>query len=385
MRVCVVVTARASWAKLEPICRALLVDTTIELQIVTCASALLERYGNVSSVIERDYAITERVYSVVEGATLETSAIEAGQLQVALARTFSRLKPDLVVLCADRHEILAVAGAARMTETKILHCQGGEVTGSVDDDIRNAVTQLADYHCVCTKRAAMRVYALTGQMDRIHWTGCPSIDLAKEALNDPPVTTEELGGAGAAIDLSQPFAIVLQHPVTSEVDAAWNQMEMTLAGVSTTGLQGLVFWPGEDAGAEIMSKVIRLYQERFHTVRSLPPRRFLKLLMQAAVVAGNSSAGIREASYLGVPVVNVGTRQQGRERAANVVDVSHDLIAIRREVRRLSGQRFPSSHLYGSGDAGPRTAEIIHGIGVRIDTRAERQQGNTEQELEANR
>lgn len=367
MRVAVILTARPSWAKLEPVCRALKAMPEIDLQIICCASALLERYGKVVEVVRKDYDVAAEVYSTLEGANLPTSGKETGVLLQALVDVLSSLRPDCGVVCADRHEVLGAAQACSYLHIPLIHMQGGEFSGSIDDKVRDAITQLADVHCTATERAKHRVYALTGDFERVHWTGCPSVDLAKQAQGEPPVTVGELGGAGAAIDLTQPFAVVLQHPVTNEYDEAFRQMSSTLsaANVCDSQPQLLVMWPGEDAGADAMSKAIRTHPafEDFHTVRSLPPSRFLKLMTQASVVIGNSSAGIREASWLGVPVVNVGTRQHGRERAGNVVDVSYDPAAIERAIERQIGHGpYPSSALYGSGNAGQRIAEVIRGL-----------------------
>ncbi len=363
-RICVVVTARASWAKLEPICRALQARPDVELQIVACASALLERYGNVAAIIERQYAITERVWSVYEGATLGTSVRETGALCTALASTFERLRPDVVLVMADRHEVLAVAQAASYSHVRLAHCQGGEKSGNVDDKVRDAVTMLSDLHFPCTDFAAFRVYGLTGS-SHIYNCGCPSIDLATQAQDEPPVTADELGGAGDAFDF-KPFGIVLQHPVTSEAHEAYHQMRTTLGSLYMADLDAIVLWPGQDAGADGSAKAIRELigddgnRPAVHTVRNLPPTRFLRLLTQAAVLVGNSSAGIREASYLGVPVVNIGSRQQGRERGPNVIDVPHDVKQIAEAIQRqIAHGRYPSSSLYGTGDAGPRIAEVL--------------------------
>jgi UDP-hydrolysing UDP-N-acetyl-D-glucosamine 2-epimerase len=354
----VVLTARASWAKLQSLCQALSLRADVELQIVCCASALLERYGNVSLILEaQGFAITERVYSVFEGATLETTAMEVGALQEALSRTYARLKPDVVVACADRREILAVAGAARMQEIPIAHIQGGELSGSVDDAIRNAVTQLATEHFVCTTRAKHRVYGLTGRWEHIWHVGCGSIDVAREALDTPKVTFAEIGGVGYTFDLTERFVIVLQHPVTSEVEQAAAQMQTTLD--ATVGQRRIVFWSGQDAGAESMAKVLRMTPD-IHTVRNLPPQRFLRLLTQCACLVGNSSCGIRESSWLGIPVVNVGSRQAGRERGPNVIDVPHDVTRIRAAMEtQLAHGRYPSSRLYGDGHAGERICDVL--------------------------
>lgn len=363
-RICVVVTARPSWAKLEPVCRALKARPDVELQIVACASALLERYGRVVDVIKsQGYEITAEVYSTYEGANLLTSAKETGALLQSLGDVLHRLRPDVVLLCADRHEVLAVAQAASYLHLPTAHLQGGERTGSIDDKVRDSITALADFHFPATQHAALRVYSMTGS-EQVHHVGCPSIDVAKQAQGEPPVTVEELGGAGADIDLSQPFMVVLFHPTTDEAEYAHAQMWHVLNGSDRT-IPRLVMWPGQDAGADGVSKAIREYQERYgglHTVRNLPPNRFLRLLTQASVLVGNSSAGIREASYLGVPVVNVGTRQHGRQRGPNVIDVPHDAEQIARAIQRqIAHGKYASSSLYGCGDSGERIAEVLSG------------------------
>jgi UDP-hydrolysing UDP-N-acetyl-D-glucosamine 2-epimerase len=366
VRVCVVVTARPSWAKLEPVCRALKARAEVELQIVACASALLERYGRVVDVIRsQGYDVAAEVWSTFDGSTLLTSAKETGALVAGLADTLCRLRPAVCVVCADRHEVLGAAQAAAYQHFPLVHLQGGEHTGSIDDRVRDAITALADSHCVATAPAKARVDALTGAPDRVYLTGCPSIDLAKDALSDPPVTIHELGGAGPTFDLSQPFLLVLQHPVTNEMDQAFAQMTATMDACARINLPRLVIWPGQDAGMEATSKAIRTWisdhpSEVWHTVRNLPPRRFLRLLAQCRVLVGNSSAGIREASYLGTPVVNVGTRQVGRERAVQVCDVAHEVDLIEAAIRcQLACGRYDSSPLYGTGEAGRRIAEVI--------------------------
>jgi UDP-hydrolysing UDP-N-acetyl-D-glucosamine 2-epimerase len=381
MRVAIVLTARASWAKLSTLCAALKAKPDVELQIIACASALLERYGRVVDVVKAEgFTIAEEIYSVIEGETLETASQETGALALLLTSHLRRLRPDMVVVCADRHEVLAAATAAAYLHIPLIHMQGGERSGSVDDKVRDAITQLADYHMVCTRRAQMRVYALTGDETRVIWTGCPSIDLAKQALAEPPVPAEEGGGAGAPIDLTQPFVVVLQHPVTSEAKQAGYQMSDTLWALGGVA-QTLVFWPGQDAGAAHSSKVIRAWTSSFgfplHTVRSLPPSRFLRLLTQCACLVGNSSAGIREASFLGVPVVNIGTRQQGRERGPNAIDVL-DVGENNRNIyeavkKQIAHGPYPSSRLYGSGNAGQRIAEVLVGQCTRHHSSAVRE------------
>jgi UDP-hydrolysing UDP-N-acetyl-D-glucosamine 2-epimerase len=375
LRICVVVTARPSWAKLQTICEALRARPDVDLQIVACASALLERYGNVAAVIKaQGFDIAAEVWSTYEGANLITSAQETGALLTGLAGYFGPFRPDVVCACADRHEVLAVAQAAAYLHIPVAHLQGGERTGSIDDSVRDAVSALSTFHFPCTEIAAYRVVSLTGAYDRVWNVGCSSIDIAKRAQDEPPVTAEELGGAGDAIDLSETFAVLLQHPVTNEADAAWEQLHESMIGVCLEPVPTIVFWPGQDAGAEAASKAIREIaavpsRGPIHTVRNLPPNRFLRLLTQAAVLVGNSSAGIREASYLGVPVVNIGSRQHGRQRGPNVIDVPHDAEQIARAVQQqVAHGRYPSSSLYGEGNSGERIAEVLASVSHRIDT-----------------
>ena len=367
-RVVVILTARSSWAKLEPVCRALRLRGQVELQIVACGSALLERYGRVVDVVRsQGYPIAEECWTVVEGSTLLTTVQETGTLAAALGGVLSRLQPAAVVVCADRHEVLAAAQAASYLHLPLVHLQGGERSGSIDDKVRHAVTALADVHCVCTRRAAYAVYGQGVDWLAIQRTGCPSIDLAVEveAQDDPPVTLDELGGVGAAISLQHPFVLCLQHPVSSEVDDARLQMVTTLEALDRLSVPRLIFWPAEEAGADAMSKAIRTHlvshpSATYHTKVNLPPRRWLRLVTQAACLVGNSSTGIRECSYLGVPVVNIGQRQAGRERAENVVDVGHHALQIQSAIeQQMETAQYPRSLLYGDGYAGERTAEVL--------------------------
>jgi len=367
MRVAVVVTARPSWAKLQTICEALRDTPGVELQIVACASALLERYGRVVDVITaQGFPIAAECWTVHEGENLVTSAKETGALISALSDHLRHLRPSCLVVCADRHEVLGAAQAGAYLHIPVVHIQGGEKTGSIDDKVRDSVTHLADMHFTCTEFARWRVYNLTGSQ-HVYNVGCSSIDVAKRSMSEPPVTAEELGGAGTPIDLTQPFGVILQHPVTNEADAAYQQMAITLEAAARVMLPWVVLWPGQDAGSAGISKAIRVWQDgvmpTFHTVRNLPPTRFLRLVQQASVLVGNSSCGIRECSYLGVPVVNIGTRQHGRERATNVVDVPHETDRILAALQRqIAHGRYPSSTLYGSGDTGQKIAEVLSGL-----------------------
>jgi UDP-hydrolysing UDP-N-acetyl-D-glucosamine 2-epimerase len=378
-KICVVVTARPSYSRIRTALQAIERHPDLELQLVVAASALLERYGNAIQAIERDgFEPAARVYMVLEGENLVTSAKSTGLGLVELATVFDNLKPDAVVTVADRYETLATAVAASYMNIPVVHVQGGEVTGSIDEKVRHAVTKLANLHLVSTAMAAERVIKLGESPDTVVLTGCPSIDIAAEVAARPQLDFdpfEKYGGVGARADLSKGYLVVMQHPVTTEYDEARRQVDETLFAVKDFGLPVLWFWPNVDAGSDGTSKGIRVFREQyqpvnFHFFRNMFPEDFLRLLCGATAIVGNSSVAIRECSFLGVPAVNIGTRQLGRERGQNVIDVDHDRIAIADAIREhLTRGRPPADHLYGDGGAGPRIADCLASAELRVEKR----------------
>lgn len=378
-KICVVVTARPSYSRIRTALQAIAGHPDLELQLVVAASALLERYGNAIQAIERDgFTPAARVYMVLEGENLVTSAKSTGLGLVELATVFDNLKPDAVVTVADRYETLANAVAASYMNIPVVHVQGGEVTGSIDEKVRHAVTKLANLHLVSTEMARERVIRLGEEPDTVVLTGCPSIDIAAEVAAQPGLDFdpfEKYGGVGAVSDLSRGYLVVMQHPVTTEYEEARQQVDATLHAVQEIGLPVLWFWPNVDAGSDGTSKGIRVFRERekpeqFHFFRNMFPEDFLRLLCGASAIVGNSSVAIRECSYLGVPAVNVGSRQQGRERGRNVLDVDHDRAAIAAAIRtHLADGRPQRDHLYGDGQAGARIADTLATAELRIEKR----------------
>ena len=378
-KICVVVTARPSYSRIRTALKAIDQHSDLELQLVVAASALLDRYGGAIHSIERDgFPIIARVYMVLEGENLVTSAKSTGIGLSELATVFDNIKPDAVVTIADRYETLATAVAASYMNIPLVHIQGGEVTGSIDEKVRHSVTKLANLHLVSTNLAGERVKKLGEDPANVHVTGCPSIDIAAEVDARPDMDFdpfERYGGVGPTADLSKGYLVVMQHPVTTEYEEARHQVEETLHAVKDVGLPVLWFWPNVDAGSDGTSKGIRMFREKehpehFHLFRNMFPEDFLRLLCSATAIVGNSSVAIRECSYLGVPAVNIGTRQLGRERGRNVIDVGHDrdeiADAIAKHVKR---GRAPRDLLYGDGKAGERIAHCVSQAELTIEKR----------------
>lgn len=367
-KVCVVLTARTSYAKIRPILAALRDRSDVELQLICAASAVLERYGQVERVVEADgFVVSERIYMVLEAETLLTATKSTGIGIVEFAGAFDRLKPDVVLVMADRYEILAPAVAASYQNIPLAHVQGGEVSGNIDEKVRHAVTKLADIHFPATRVASEWLLKMGERSEHVHWVGCPSIDLASEAVRTPELgfdLYEKYGGVGERPCLGEGFVIVMQHSVTTEFESARSQIVETLEAVRRWDRPAIWFWPNPDAGSDDVSKVIRGYREkdlirRVHFVKNMAPMDFLRLLNKSEGIVGNSSVAIREGAYLGVPAVNVGTRQSCRERGPNVVDVGYRREDIFAAMTSRFGRRVQRSVLYGEGDSGRKIASVL--------------------------
>jgi len=379
-KICVVVTARPSYSRIRTALQAIKADPNLELQLVAAASTLLDQYGNAVRYMEQDgFEIASKVYMVVEGENLTTMAKTTGLGLLELATTFDNLKPDMVVTIADRYETIATAIAASYMNIPLVHIQGGEITGTIDEKVRHAVTKLADIHLVSTKKASENVIRMGENPDSVFITGCPSIDIAANVLNNPAIDFDPFAkykGVGSVFDVqNKDYLVVMQHPVTTEYEQARTQILETLYAVKEIGLPAFWFWPNVDAGSDGTSKGIRMFRENerptnIHFFKNMESEDFLRLVYNSRCLVGNSSVGIRETSFLGVPTVNVGTREAGRERGSNVLDVDYNRVQIQEAVRKqVSNGRYPSDPLYGKGDAGQQIAKILAEVSLRSEKR----------------
>lgn len=368
-KICVVVTARPSYSRVKSALKAIQEHPGLELQLVIAGSALLDRYGNAVDFIERDgFEVAAKVFMVLEGENPTTMAKTTGIGVMELTNVFYNLKPDAVVTIADRFETIATSIAAAYQNIPLVHIQGGEVTGSIDEKVRHANTKLADLHLVSSDDARKRVIRLGENPEKVINTGCPSIDLVKEIcteteLNFNPI--EKYGGVGADINWKDGYIVVMQHPVTTEYQKAREHIFESLEAINELNYPTFWFWPNVDAGSDGTSNGIRTFREKrkpehMHFFKNMDPLDFLRLLKHSRALVGNSSAGIRECSYLGTPVVNVGGRQHRRLRGENVIDVTNNRNEILEAVKKvIEKDKFPASHLYGDGEAGRRIADIL--------------------------
>lgn len=374
-KIAVVITARPSYSRVKTAIQAIKEHPKLELQLIIAASALLDRYGSAVNYIEKDgFEIAAKVFNVLEGENLTAAAKTTGIGILELSTVFDNLKPDIVVTVADRFETMATAIAASYMNIPLAHIQGGEVTGNIDEKVRHAITKLADYHFVASDSALERVIKLGEETEFVFNTGCPSIDLAKEvekaSLDFNPY--EKYGGVGAQPNLGNGYLVVMQHPVTNEYQNSRKHIEETLHAIEELKIPTLWFWPNVDAGADGTSTGIRAFREKnklehVHFFKNMKGDDFLKLLNNSKCLIGNSSVGIRECAYLGVPVVNIGSRQNKRDRGFNVIDVDYNKEAIKNAIQRhVKAGKSEVSNIYGGGNAGKNIADLLETLPLKF-------------------
>lgn len=380
-KICVVVTARPSYSRIKTALEAINAHSNLELQLVIAASALLERYGTVVNYIKRDgFKIAAKVFNVLEGENLAAAAKTTGIGILELASVFENINPDIVVTIADRYETMSTAIAASYMNIPLAHIQGGEVTGNIDEKVRHAITKLADYHFVSSEDAKMRVVRLGENQKFIFNTGCPSIDLAQKITFNSSLDFDpyiKYGGVGAKPDYTRGYIVVMQHPVTTEYYLSRKHVEETIKAISKLEIPVFWFWPNVDAGADGTSKGIRSFRERkqsthIHFFKNMESEDFLKLLYNSKMLIGNSSVGIRECAFLGIPVINIGSRQDGRLRGNNVIDVEYNHSKISEAITYwFNSPRPMGTDVYGGGTAGENIANLLASVPLVFNKKIE--------------
>jgi UDP-hydrolysing UDP-N-acetyl-D-glucosamine 2-epimerase len=379
-KVCVLIGSRANYGSIKSAMRAIAAHPDLHLQLVVGASALLDRFGSVIDVIEADgFTADAKVAMIVEGETPATMAKSTGLGLIELPTVFDHLRPDVVISVGDRFETMATAVAASYMNIPVAHTMGGEISGTIDESIRHAVTKLAHIHFPANAQAAERIVRMGEDPGTVHVVGCPRVDLVAEIVHSNGHLDSgdwlDREGAGAHITLDAPFLLVSHHPVTTEYGEGEQQINETLEALDGLRMPTIMLWPNADAGSEDIARGMRKFREqrrpeyiRFY--KNFPIETYVRLMNSCACAVGNSSAPLREGAFIGVPTVNVGTRQCGRDRGLNVVDVAHDRAQIVEAVRRqIAHGRYPSDHLYGDGDAGERIANVLATTPLRVQKR----------------
>lgn len=340
----------------------------MELQLVVGGSVLLDKYGErfLPAIEKAGFIVNETLFNVIDGGNHITMAKTAGLTALEFSNALYKLNPDIVLIRGDRFEQLAVAMVAAYLNKTVAHIEGGDVTGTIDESVRHAITKLSHLHFVTNEEARRRVIQMGENPRAVFNVGSPDVEFAALVDKNLDGRVVNNSGMGARIDVNKPFLMVMQHPVTTERNNRRN-MEMTLKAVDRFNTPAVIFWPNSDAGTNEIAKAIRVYREhgnlknkKLRFVTDLLPEDFIALLRHASALIGNSSAGIKEASYLGTPVVNIGTRQANRLRGPNVMDIGYDTEAIKKAIQKqLVHGQYPRSNIYYKPGTSKKIVEIL--------------------------
>ncbi|MDE3187124.1 MAG: UDP-N-acetylglucosamine 2-epimerase (hydrolyzing) [Acidobacteriota bacterium] len=363
-RIAVVTTSRADYSHLYWPLHELAAHPGVELGVFALGPHLSPEFGTTIAEIERDgFPIKARIECLLSSDTDTGMAKTIGIAILGLADALTAWRPDLLLLIADRYEMLAPAAVALALRIPIAHIEGGEVSqGAIDDHVRNALTKLAHIHFTSTQTARRRVIAMGEEPWRVHHAGAPSLDhMRRSALLDRAALVARLG-----LTLTSPTLVAAWHPVTILRDTN-AEADAFFAALAQTPGQLIFVYPNADAGSHALIERTRaLADARPHThiYVNLDAITYWSLLGQADVLIGNSSSGIMEAASFALPVVNVGTRQQGRERAPNILDAPAETAAICSAIRHALDPKFRAglrgmANPYGDGTAATTIARVL--------------------------
>ena len=367
-RITCITGTRADYPRVKSVIRRAQQSNILEIDIVVTGSHLLEDYGNsIQEIIDDGFAIKSTVPMYEDEFNSPYGmAKSAARCAMGLADALKDLNPDLVLLTVDRVETLAAAMAASLMNFPIAHIQGGELTGTIDESIRHAVTKMSHIHFPATNDAAQRIIQMGETPERVFTVGCPYIDEIRNCtLASKTALAEKYG-----FDPHKRLIILTQHPVTTEYPAAKDQVDVTIDALQRfADCEVMAFFSNTDAGGQEIIR--RLASEDFlHLMPNMKSIDFLSLMNCADVMVGNSSAAIREAPTFGLPAINIGTRQQGRLRASNVIDVGYDSGSIVNAInfalndKGFLNQMKTISNPYGDGESSKRIIDILETIEI---------------------
>jgi len=358
-KICYVTGTRADFGLMQNTLQCIHAHKDLHLSIIATGMHLLPEYGETwSEIVDCGLQIDAKVVVELSGNTGAEMALALGQQIIGFTEALQKIKPDIVLLLGDRGEMLAGAITALHLGIHIVHIHGGELSGTVDESIRHSISKLAHYHFATTEKSRNRLIRMGERAESVFVTGAPGLDaIYKVELLDKPYLFSKYG-----LKLDMPLLLILFHPVVQQSNAAAEQTKSLLEAAIESGMQSLVIMPNSDAGGQKISQVIHSYSEHelINVAVHVQKVEFLSLITHADVMLGNSSSGIIEAASLDTPVVNVGDRQNCRERNSNVIDVvanNQEIASGIQRARNMKGQHW--DNIYGDGSASER---IIDGL-----------------------
>jgi UDP-hydrolysing UDP-N-acetyl-D-glucosamine 2-epimerase len=358
---------RADYGLMKSVLRAIDKHPKLELTIVVTGMHLMEEFGSTVEEVKKDGFEIHEIDATYEKDNNESMANFIGKFIQLLTKKVTEIKPDIILLLGDRGEMLAGAIVGTYLTIPIAHLAGGDITSTVDEHARHAITKLAHIHFPATEKSAERLIKMGEDPSNIFVVGAPGLDsILNEELIEPQKIVKHY-----KLELSKPILLAIQHP-TTEVEDASDQIHETLEAILELKHQTVLIYPNADAGGRKMIEVIKEYEKHpfITTFKSIPHKDYLSLMKIASVMVGNSSSGIVEAISFGLPVVNIGSRQEGRERAENVIDVDYNKEEIKAAIEEalcdedLKEKVKNCKNPFGDGKAGPKVANILSNIKI---------------------
>lgn len=367
---------RANYSSIKSALYEIKKHPKLKLQIIVTSSALLEKYGSILSQLKKEgFVINVKLPILLSGETPLTMAKTTGLGLIEIASALDHLNPDVVIIIGDRFETMSTTLAAAYCNKIIAHTMGGEISGTIDESIRHAISKFAHIHFPANDDAKKRIIKMGENPNFVFNVGCPRIDIVKEVLKRKK--NINLGllnkiGVGDKINFNDRFLMVSQHSVTTEYGSSLDQITKTLEAINDLNIQTIVIWPNPDAGSDDIARGIRIFREnkivsKMRFFKNIPLDQYILLMNKTSCLIGNSSSGIREGSFIGTPVVNIGTRQNKRVRGKNVIDVPHDKKKILKAIKyQLNKSTYKKEIIYGDGNSGKRIAKILSSIDINL-------------------
>lgn len=374
IKVCVFLGSRANYSSIKSFMLELKKSKKFKLQVVCFASTLLDRYGAVIDLIKKDgFKVDYEIFSIIEGENLVTMAKSTGLALIEIPTVLEKLKPNYVLTVGDRYETMSTAISSAYLNIPIIHTMGGELSGSIDESIRHSISKLSNIHFVSTSLSKKRLIQMGEDPKNVHHVGCPRIDLVKNTLSKKInlkklnyLMNYEYSKVGSVIDLNMPFIIISFHPVTTEYKKTKTSINKILNSIKDFDIQKIVLWPNSDAGSAEISRAYRIFREKkidskITIYKNLPIDIYIRLMQICSCLIGNSSSGVREGAFIGAPCLNIGNRQQFREKYRNVIDCKEDELDIYNKLNFIiNNKKRYKSNLYGDGNAAKKMIKILH-------------------------
>tara|TARA_B100000989_G_scaffold293920_1_gene272051 strand:+ start:4975 stop:6141 length:1167 start_codon:yes stop_codon:yes gene_type:complete len=370
-KICFVILSSANYNSIKSVIQETKKNKFFEVQVVVGASAMLDKFGDVYKRIKADgINIDYKLDSQFSSSGLISMAKTTGIGIVALSDCFNQLKPDLVFTVGDRHETISTAIAASYMNILVAHTMGGEVTGTIDESVRHSVTKLSHIHFVANRDSAKRVIKLGENKNKVFNVGCPRNDIVKQIITKKNFKKEfdyisKIGvGDIDSLSINDDYFVTLFHPVTTNLNKNRVTIKNIMKSITKFNVKNIIIWPNADAGNEEIAKQIRIFREKgklqnYKIVKNLPIDYYIPLIKYSKCLIGNSSSAIRDGSFLGIPAVNIGDRQNNRLRYKNVLQSDETEKSISNKIKKQYGKKFKKSFLYGNGTSGKKILNIL--------------------------